>query len=60
MFLACELAEASTLALGLIDVESKAEIYAVLLELKKRFKFALTEAPAVIDELKKIKLANAA
>lgn len=48
------------IALGLIDVESKAEIYAVLLELKKRFKFALTEAPAVIDELKNIKLANAA
>ena len=48
------------IALGFLDVESKAEIYEALLALKSRFKFALSEDRKVLDELKNIKLAKAA
>lgn len=48
------------IALGIIDAKSKAEIYESLLELKNRFNFILSEAPAVVEELKTIKLAKVA
>jgi hypothetical protein len=48
------------IALGLIDAESKTEVYEALLELKNRFNFTLSEAPAVVAELKTLKLAKVA
>jgi hypothetical protein len=48
------------IATGVLDGESKAEIYAALLELKERFNFTLTEDRKVVEELKNIKMAKAA
>ena len=48
------------IALGVLDGDSKAEVYEALLALKDRFKFSLSEDRKVLDELKNIKLAKAA
>jgi hypothetical protein len=48
------------IALGVLDGDSKAEVYEALLALKERFKFSLSEDRKVLDELKTIKLAKAA
>ena len=48
------------IATGVLDGESKAEIYAASLELKERFNFTLTEDRKVVEELKNIKMAKAA
>ena len=46
------------IAAGILDGESKAEIYAALLALKERFHFNLVEDPKIVEELKNIKLAK--
>lgn len=48
------------IALGVLDGDSKAEVYEALLALKDRFKFSLSEDRKVLEELKTIKLAKAA
>ena len=48
------------IALGVLDGESKAEVYEALLALKARYKFSLSEDRKVLDQLKNIKQAKAA
>ena len=48
------------IALGLLDADSKAEVYESLLAMKKQFKFEMSEASSVLEVLKTHKLAKAA
>ena len=48
------------IAVGALDGESKAEIYAALLALKARFNFGFSPDRKVLEELKDIKLTKAA
>ena len=48
------------IALGLLDTDSKVEIYNSLLAMKKRFNFEMSETSSVLEVLKTHKLAQAA